>query len=140
MILFKGLQRYWRSKLEFGKNISQLGWPRTGGFEPGWSADIFYELQFWPLVSLQPLDQNQCLVPHLKDLFHICLGIKAQSFWMTFNIYNLSSKYPYFIRAYVVSGGFGWTHLYVWQMADADDLTPTIKIITMYIGVEVEVE
>ena len=25
---------------------------------------------------------------------------------------NLGSKYPYFNRAYEVSGGFGWTHLY----------------------------
>ena len=31
---------------------------------------------------------------------------------MTFNVCNLGSKYPYFNRAYVVSGGFGWTHLY----------------------------
>ena len=76
-------------------------------------ADISSELQLWPLVSLQPLDQNQCLVPHLKDLFHICLETKVQGFWMTFNICNLSSKYPYFNRAYVVSSGFGCTHLYV---------------------------
>ena len=93
MILIKGLQRYQRSKLEFRKNICQLGWPRAHGFEPGWSADIFYELQLWPLVSLQPLDQNQCLVPHLKDLFHICLETKIQGFWMTFNLCNLGSKY-----------------------------------------------
>ena len=112
LILVKGLQRYQRSNLEFGKNICQLGWPWTHGFEPGWSADIFYELQIWPLVSLQSLDQNQCLVLHLKDLFHICLGTKAQSFWKTFNVCNLGSKYPYFNRAYVVSSGFWCLHLY----------------------------
>ena len=84
MILIKRLQRYQRSKLEFKKNIYQLGRPQALGFEPGWSADIFFELQLWPLISLQPLDQNQYLVHHLKDLFHICLETKAQGFWMTF--------------------------------------------------------
>ena len=39
--------------------------------------DIFFNLQLWPLISLQPLDQNQCLVPHLKDLLRICLEKKA---------------------------------------------------------------
>ena len=93
-------------------------------------ADIFSKLQLWPLVSLQTLDQNQWLVPHLKDLFHIsletkaqgfwitlncliCLGTKAQGFWMTFNVCNLDSNYPYFNRAYVVSSSFGCTHLYI---------------------------
>ena len=56
--------------------------------------------------------QNQCLVPHLKDLLCICLEIKAQGFWMSFKVCNLGSKYPYFNRAYLVSGGFEWTHLY----------------------------
>ena len=32
---------------------------------------------------------------------------------MTFKVCNLGSKYPHFNRAYVVSGGVGWTHLYV---------------------------
>ena len=75
-------------------------------------ADILSQLQLWPLVSLQPLDQNQYLVPHLKDLLCIGLEIKAESFWMTFNIWNICSKYPYFNRVYVVSGGFGCPHLY----------------------------
>ena len=75
-------------------------------------ADIFSKLQLWPLVSLQPLDQNQCLVLHLKDLFHICLGAKSQNFWMTLIVCNLGSKYPYFNRAYVVSSGFGCPYLY----------------------------
>ena len=52
----------------------------------------FSELQLWLMGTLQPLDKNGCIVPHLKDLFHICLGIKAQSIWMTFNICNLGSK------------------------------------------------
>ena len=103
MILVKGLQRYQRSKLKFEKNICQFGRPQAHGFEPGRSADIFSGLQLWPLVSLQPLDQNQSLVPHLKDLFHICLDPKAQGFWITFNVFNCGSKYPYFNKAYVVT-------------------------------------
>ena len=107
------MQRYQWSKLEVERNFYQ-----SARFEPmcpgsAELADIFSEPQLWPLVSLQPLDQNQCLVPHLKDLFHICLGDKAQGFWMTFNICNLGSKYPYFNRAYVVSSGLGCPHLYM---------------------------
>ena len=29
--------------------------------------------EVWVPTILLPLDQNECLVPHLKDLFHICL-------------------------------------------------------------------
>ena len=97
-IFVKGLQSYHKSKLEFGKNIC-----RSARFEPmhpgsAELADIFSELQLWPLVSLQPLDQNQCLVLHLKDLLRICLGIKAQSFWKTFaleskKVWNRSFKW-----------------------------------------------
>ena len=80
MILVKGLQRYQRSKLEDEKNICQRGQPQAHGFEPGRSADIIFDLQLWPLISLQPLDQNPCFVPHLKDLLRICLEIEAQGF------------------------------------------------------------
>ena len=59
---------------------------------PAVSADIFFDLQLWPLISLQPLDQNQCLVPHMKDLLRICLEIKGQSFWMNFKVCNYGSK------------------------------------------------
>ena len=31
-------------------------------------------------ISLQLLDQNQILVPHMKDLFHNCLETKGQGF------------------------------------------------------------
>ena len=69
---------------------------------PAVLADIFFVLQLWPLISLQPLDQNQCLVSHLKDLLPICLEVKAHSFWVTFKVLNLGSKQPYFNSAYVV--------------------------------------
>ena len=73
------------------------GW-EAQGFEPGQSADIFSKLQLWPLVFLQPLDQNQSLVLHLKDLFHICLETKVQGFWMNFNVCNHGSKYFYLLH------------------------------------------
>ena len=110
-IFVKGLQSYHKSKLEFGKNICRSAW-----FEPmcpgsAELVDIFSELQLWSLVSLLPLDQNQFLVPHLKDLFHICLETKAQGFWMTFKLCNLGSKWPHLHRAYVlrVSNNLGST-------------------------------
>ena len=108
MILVKGLQRYQSSKLEVKRNICQSTW-----FEPmppgsAELADIFSELQLWPLVSLQPLNQNQCLVPHLTYLFHISPRLLND-----FKEFNLGSKYPCFNRAYVVSSGFGCTHLYM---------------------------
>ena len=43
-------------------------------------ADIFFDLQLLPMISLQPQDQNHGLVPHLKDLFDNCLETKAQGF------------------------------------------------------------
>ena len=65
-------------------------------------ADIFIDLQIQPLISLQPLDQNQCLVPQMKDLLYICLEIKDQGFQMTFKVCNLGSNRPHFHRAYVL--------------------------------------
>ena len=50
---------------------------------------ILFSLQIWPLIYLQPLEQNQWLVPHLKDLFHICLDTIAQDFWMIFKVPDL---------------------------------------------------
>ena len=34
--------------------------------------------QFWAPTVLMPMDQNEHLVPHLKDLFHIYLEPEAQ--------------------------------------------------------------
>ena len=50
------------------------------------------------------MDQNEQLVPHLKDLIHICLEQKAQGCDMTFNKFYIESKYPYFI-SYRGKGG-----------------------------------
>ena len=127
-------------KVGVKKSICRFDRLRAQGFKPDWLADIFFKLQLWPLVFLQPLDQNQSLVPHLKDLFHICLEPKAQGFWMTFNLFNCGSKYPYFNRAYVVSSGFGCLYLYIivktikedifsfCQKSSTELLTATVKM------------
>ena len=43
------------------------------------------------------------LVPHLKDLPHVCLEPEAQGHDMTFRVCNLDSKQPHLYSAYVVS-------------------------------------
>ena len=43
---------------------------------------------------LQPLDQNECLVPYLKDLIYTCLDVEAQGHGKTFMVYNVGLKYP----------------------------------------------
>ena len=49
----------------------------------------------------------------MKDLFHICLEIKAQGFWMTFKVCNHGPKYPYLLHKMVfVDSQFGTTVLY----------------------------
>ena len=110
MILVKGRQRYQRSKLEFAKNIC-----RAARFEPvcpgsAKLADIFSELQLWPLVSLQPLDP-QYLFRKIKTLQSNTNSVQESS--STFKTFYLQSKYPYFNGAYVLSSGFGCPYLYI---------------------------
>ena len=54
-------------------------------------------------MSLQPLDQNQCLVPQLKDLLHICLELETQGHGMIFRVCNLGSKQPHLYNTDIVS-------------------------------------
>ena len=49
------------------------------------------------LIFLQPLDLQERTVPHLKDLIHTCLEIKAQGLCMTLNVNHVGLNYPYFI-------------------------------------------
>ena len=63
-------------------------WPRR---------QFLIDLQLWPLIFLQPLDLQECTVPHLKDLIHICLENESQCHGMTFNMIYDCSKYPHFI-------------------------------------------
>ena len=50
--------------------------------------------EVWVPTILLPLDQNECLVPHLKDPIHICLEPEAQERGMTFKVIFGRSKYP----------------------------------------------
>ena len=83
-----------------------IGPVRTHAPGVSWVGRYFFQLQLWPLGILAPPWPKPKSVPHLKDLFHVCLGIKAQTFWMTFNMCNLGSKKPYLITTYVVSRCF----------------------------------
>ena len=47
--------------------------------------------QLWAPTVLQPMDQNEQLVPHLKDLIHICLEPEFQSHDMSFKVCNLGT-------------------------------------------------
>ena len=69
----------WRSK----KISADSADPGCIGSNRAESADIFFYLQLWPLMSLQPLDQNQCLVLHLKDYFISVWRPKTKAFkWL----------------------------------------------------------
>ena len=56
------------------------GRPAVGasGSRPAELAISFFDFQLWPFIFLQPLDLKECTVPHLKDLIHICLELKAK--------------------------------------------------------------
>ena len=66
----------------------------------------------WPSwqFSLQPLDWQECTVPHLKDLVHICLETKSQVYGMNFNKIYHRSKYPYFISYRGLFQNRSWLH------------------------------
>ena len=49
-------------------------------------------------IFFQPLNLQECTVPHLKDLIHICLQTEAKVHSMTFNVSYVGSKYPNFLR------------------------------------------
>ena len=42
--------------------------------------------------ALLPLDQNECLVPHLKDLSHICSEPESQGHGSSFDMNFAISK------------------------------------------------
>ena len=68
------LQKSQRSTLKVKQKIADSAGFETDAPTPGAKpVDVFR-----PLIFLPSLDQNQCLVPHLKDLFHICLELKNQ--------------------------------------------------------------
>ena len=65
------LQKYQRLKLEVHKKSAGSAGP-------------------WSIIQ-------ECTVPHLKDLIHICLEPEDQCCSMTLNRFYIGSKYPYFI-------------------------------------------
>ena len=73
---------------------------------PGPHRQIFFQRPTLTLIFLQPLDQIECLVPHLKDLFHICLEPEAQGNNMTSRVCNLSLKQFHLYNAYLVRVAF----------------------------------
>ena len=92
LVLVKGLQKNQRSKLEVEKNLLDQHQSRIC-----LSRQFLINLQLWPRIFLQPLDLQECTVPHLKDLINICLENESQGHYMTFNMIYDHSKYPHFI-------------------------------------------
>ena len=76
------------------KKSARAARPRThrSRIWPSWQFLI--DLQLWPLIFFQPLDQQECTVPYLKDLINIYLQNESQGHDMTFNMIYLHSKYP----------------------------------------------
>ena len=91
------MQKYQRSKLEIKNKIADSARFDTEAPTPRAKlVDVF----------LQSCDRNQCLVPHLKSLFHICLEPEAHGNGMTFRVCNVVSKQPHLYSAYLVSVAF----------------------------------
>ena len=92
--------------------MSQL-FPYVGLYIPNIGTWVPLDSQIWDWFYFfysDPLDQNQCLVLHLKDLFHICLETKIYGFWMTFKVCNDGSKCPYLLHKMgFVDSQFGTT-------------------------------
>ena len=73
----KGYQSYAPSKLAVEKNSRPFGFEAT--FYIVVHGRILVKIinikleEFWAPTILLSLDQNECLIPHLKDPTHICL-------------------------------------------------------------------
>ena len=76
------LFRSWRLK----ENLPGQPGPARGGLESGRVDDFSFELQLRPLIFLQPLNLQECTVPHLKDLLHTCLEPDTQGTIITFRV------------------------------------------------------
>ena len=89
------------------KNIKGQSWRSIKNLPvqpaPGASGSSWPSWQFslrsptFTINILQPLDLQECTVPHLKYLIHICLELEAQGYGITFNMFYVGSKCPYFI-------------------------------------------
>ena len=57
-------------------------------------TQILFDPQIQASTVLQPIDQNEHLVPHLKDLFQICLEPEGEGRSMILKPFYVKSKYP----------------------------------------------
>ena len=75
------------------KKIADSAGFETDALTPGVAqADFFQPPTLTFDVFLQPFDQNQCLVLHLKGVTFICLEPEVQGHGRTFKVSNLGSK------------------------------------------------
>ena len=88
-------------------------------FETGRVGNFLCDLQLWPQILWQPLDLQECTIPHLKDLIHICLEFEAQDLCMSFNRFYVGSKYPYHIIQRQMAISF-LPQVYVWFFSFSD--------------------
>ena len=112
----KGLQKYLRSKLKVEKNCWIWDWC---AYDRGWTCRCFFNLQLWPLIFLQSLDQNQCLVPNMKDLFHtgtswvsriwFSRNLNIRGFWKLYFWYSCK-RYSRFFAFYHLHFHYKMTH------------------------------
>ena len=87
----KSTRRDFKSSKKFGR------WPDGGEIRlsifnctfPSIAAVLHCKCSLFNYIQTRVFS---CLVPHLKDIIHICLKIKVQGFWVTFKLHNLGSK------------------------------------------------
>ena len=63
--------------MEIKQKIAESSRLETDAVGVGCTGRFFIILLLRPLIILQPLDLQECTVPHLKDLIHICLEPEA---------------------------------------------------------------
>ena len=100
-LFLEWLQNWSQSKFAIKKNSRPFGFEATFHVVVhGRILAKFHKVKvdkLWAPTAPLPYDQNECLVPHLKDLAHICLELEAQRRSMAFRAIFLGSKYPQII-------------------------------------------
>ena len=79
----------------------------------GWKADFFFRPPTLMTDIFAALWHTDLKFLSLKDLNLLKKHTKNQEASSILRVVFALSKWPHLHRAYVVSGGFGWTHLYV---------------------------
>ena len=112
--------------MEADEKSADLARPGCIGFETGRVGNFLCDLQLSPQIFLQPLDLQECTVPHLKDLINICLELEAQGCGMTLKRFYVGSKYPYFI-SYRGKWLYLFYHECILFKERANEINPTSK-------------